>query len=250
MNATSIRNCGRALLGVFVITVIGVLLPLDLKSPGWGIRLSTIVIDAASLPLVGLLLMRYAVHLEVESANAFQQQETQTDSNWSALDDEEPFDPLEADDELSRLTATDPYKGVRKLAFIGFTLLILLAIWQFFLAMRSLDLIDRQDITIYRQIDARFENIEKNISNAPPEAIAKAWGQSQNLESPGIPTSQKDSLSQRREILNQIEGQKLQAYENLVSQKSKNQFNLSRDIVRVILMAIIYGWAFYGISKL
>jgi hypothetical protein len=67
MNAKLLRTCGRALLAAFVITVVAVLFPLNLAEPSWGLRLSTLVVDAASLPLVALLFMRYAAHLEKES---------------------------------------------------------------------------------------------------------------------------------------------------------------------------------------
>ena len=85
MNVKILRNCGRALLGVFVVTVLAVLFPLNLQAPGWGLRLSTLIVDAASLPLVGLLLMRYAAHLEGESATALLLQKLAAGSSSSGF---------------------------------------------------------------------------------------------------------------------------------------------------------------------
>jgi hypothetical protein len=252
MNAKILRNCGRALLGVFVVTVVAVLFPLNLEAPGWGLRLSTLIVDAASLPLVGLLLMRYATHLDAESAKALRLQELAAVPASSAFADEvEPFDPFEEDKKMMRLAAVvDPLKGVRQLAFKGFILLTLLAIWQFFLAFSSLNAITYQNLELSKQIDARFQGVEQNIKGAPQEEITKAWSQSQPKDNLGLSTLNPNPAAQRVEILKNVKEQKLKAYENLQSQTSTTQFNLARDIMRIMLTAIIYAWGFYGIAKL
>ena len=231
MNAKLLRTCGRTLLAAFVITVVAVLFPLNLAEPSWGLRLSTLVVDAASLPLVALLLMRYAAHLEKESAQA---------------------QPLQEEDKkMMRLGAVaDPLKGLRQLAYKGFVLLILLAIWQFVLAFASLDRISYQNLELSQQIEARFQAVEGNIKIAPGEAISKAWIQSQPKGTP-IPTlSEPEIATQKSDILKNVKAQKLQATQNLEAQSSTAQFNLAKDIIRIILMAIIYAWGFYGIARL
>jgi hypothetical protein len=252
MNAKTLRNCGRALLGVFVVTVLAVLFPLNLQAAGWGLRLSTLIVDAASLPLVGLLLMRYAAHLDAESANALRLQELATATSTPGFEgEEEPFDPFEEDKKMMRLAAVpDPLKGVRQLAFKGFVLLILLAIWQYFLAFSSIDSITYQNLKLSKQIDTRFQGVEQNIKVAPQEEITKAWSQSQPKNSLGTSTLNPTSASQRGEMLKSAKEQKQQAYQNLQNQTSTAQFNLARDVIRIMLMAIIYAWAFYGIAKL
>jgi hypothetical protein len=51
------RNTGRALFFAFVATIATALFPLELGSAEWGRRLSTLIVDASSLPLVGLALL-------------------------------------------------------------------------------------------------------------------------------------------------------------------------------------------------
>jgi len=51
------RITGRALLFAFLATIATALFPLELRSPEWGRRLSTLIVDASSLPLVGLALL-------------------------------------------------------------------------------------------------------------------------------------------------------------------------------------------------
>jgi hypothetical protein len=252
MSAKLIRNCGRALLGVFVVTVAAVLFPLNLQAPGWGLRLSTLIVDAASLPLVGLLLMRYAAHLEAESATALLLKELATESSAPGFEGErEPFDPFEEDKKMMRLARiAAPMEGLRRLAFQGFILLILLAIWQIFLGFSSLDLITDQNLALSKQIDTRFQGFEQSIKVAPQEEIKKAWSQSQPKDNLGLSTLIPTPVAQRGEILKNAKEQKLQAYQNLQAQASTAQFNLARDIIRIVLMAIIYAWAFYGIAKL
>lgn len=246
MSAKLIRNCGRALLGVFVVTVLAVLFPLNLQAPGWGQRLSTLIVDAASLPLVGLLLMRYAAHLDAESAKGLRPQELATGSSTPGFEgEEELFEAFEKDEEMRQST-----NGIRQLAFGGFILLILLAIWQFFIASSSLNTITDQDLELLKQIDTRFQGIEQNIKVAPQEEISKLWSKSQPKNDLGPSTSNPNSATQRGEILQNVKGQKLKAIYNLQTKTSSAQFNLVRNIIRVMLMSIIYAWGFYGIAKL
>jgi hypothetical protein len=247
-----LRNCGRALLGVFVVTVIAVLFPLNFQAPGWGQRLSTLIVDAASLPLVGLLLMRYAAHLDAEAANALLLKELATESSAHGLEEgEKPFDPFEEDTKMMRLARiAAPIRGIRQLAFKGFILLILVAIWQIFIAFSGLNLIDNQKLELSRQIDTRFQGVEQSIKVAPQEEIEKVWSQSQAKDNFGLLTLNPDPAAQRDEILKNVKGQNLQAFQTLQTQASTAQFNLARDVIRIMLMAIIYAWGFYGIAKL
>ena len=252
MNAKLLRTCGRALLGVFVVTVLAALFPLNLAEPSWGLRLSILVVDAASVPLVALLIMRYAAHLDAESATALLLQKLAAGSSSSGFEGEEkPFDPLEEDKKERRLARiAAPMKGIRQLAFKGFILLILVAIWQIFIAFSSLDLITNKNLELSRQIDTRFQGVEQSIKVAPQEEIAKAWSQSQPKDNLGLSALNPNPAAQRAEILKNVKKQKLQAYQDLQAQDSTAQFNLARDVIRIILMAIIYAWAFYGIAKL
>ena len=252
MNAKTLRNCGRALLGVFVVTVLAVLFPLNLAEPRWGLRLSTLVVDAASLPLVALLIMRYAAHLDAESTTALLLKEQATESSAHGFEGEEkPFDPFEEEKKMMQLARiAAPMEGLRRLAFQGFILLILLAIWQIFIGFSSLDLITNQNLELSKQIDTRFQGVEQSIKVAPQEEIAKAWSQSQPKDNFGLSALNPNPAAQRGEILKNAKKQKLQAYQNLQNQASTAQFNLARDVIRIMLMAIIYAWAFYGIAKL
>ena len=252
MNAKLLRTCGRALLAAFVITVVAVLFPLNLAEPSWGLRLSTMVVNSASLPLVGLLLMRYAAHLDAESANALLLKELVTESSAHGFEgEEEPFDPFEEEKKMMQLARiAAPMEGLRRLAFQGFILLILLAIWQFVLAFASLDRISYQNLELSQQIEARFQAVEGNIKTAPGEAISKAWIESQPKGTTSPSLSEPGIAAQKNDILKNVKAQKLQASQNLEAQSSTAQFNLAKDIIRIILMAIIYAWGFYGIARL
>jgi flagella basal body P-ring formation protein FlgA len=141
-------------------------------------------------------------------------------------------------------------KGIRNLAFQGFILLILVAIWQIFIAFSSLNMITNQNLELSRQINIRFQGVEQSIKVAPQEEITKAWSQSQSRDNLGLSALNPNPAGQRGIILKNVKEQKLQAYQNLQAQSSTAQFNLARDIIRIMLMAIIYAWAFYGIAKL
>ena len=62
--------------------------------------------------------------------------------------------------------------------------------------------------------------------------------------------SEADPASQRAEILNKIKQQKIAAVKDFNDKKTKQQINLVRGILRVVLMSLIYAWGFYGIATL
>jgi hypothetical protein len=232
MNAKLVRNCGLVLIGVFLVTIVAILLPLDLSSANWGLQLSTLVVDAASLPLVGLLLLRYGAHLDAESAKAV------------ALQMEGENDAIAADPD------PDPIHGLRNFAFAGFVSLLLLVVWQFFLFFSSVDLFDIQNLSVSTQIDERFGALERQINTAPPEEITKSWSQFQKVEDLATSKSKGDPAAQRSEMLKKVKQQKIEAFNELKDKKSKQLSNLVRGILRVALMSMIYAWGFYGIAKL
>jgi hypothetical protein len=218
MNAKLIRNSGRAVWAVFVVSVVSILLPLDLTSPAWGSRLSTLIVDAASLPLVGLLLMRYAAHLDAES--------------------DEPAEPF----------APDPIQGLRRLAFVGFISLLFLAMWQFVLLSSSYNVIDRQKLAGLTQIDQQFGRLQRSLDTGTADQISQYFKQSQNPQSFSTPNL--DPAEQRKSLQNQLKQRKLEALEQLNETDRDSRISILRDLLRVILVSVIYAWAFYGIAKL
>ncbi len=218
MNAKLIRNSGRALWAVFVVSVVSILLPLDLTSPAWGTRLSTLIVDAASLPLVGLLLMRYAAHLDTES--------------------DEPAEPF----------APDPIQGLRRLAFAGFILLLFLAIWQVVLLSSTYNLLDNQKLSGATQIDQQFGRLERDVKTGTDDQISQYYKQSQNPV--GFSGVDSNPAEQRISLLNQIGQKKLEALNQLNKTNSDNRAFVLRDLLRIVLVSVIYAWSFYGIAKL
>jgi hypothetical protein len=248
MNAKLVRNCGLVLIGVFIVTIVAILLPLDLSSATWGIQLSTMVVDAASLPLVGLLLLRYGAHLEAGSAKALSLQQVAPASVGPAREGEN--DAIAVDPEFLRLITPDPIQGLRSFAFAGFVSLLLLAVWQFVLLFSSVDLLDKQKLAVSTQIDERFGALERQINTASPEDVTKSWSQFQKGEDMATSMSEGNPAAQRAEMLNKVKQQKLEAFNDIDDKKGKQQTNLIRGILRVFLMSIIYAWGFYGIAKL
>jgi hypothetical protein len=248
MNARLVRNCGLVLIGVFLVTIVAILLPLDLSSATWGIQLSTMVVDAASLPLVGLLLLRYSAHLDAESAKALALQQAAPASVGSAREGES--DPIAVDPEFLRMITPDPIQGLRNFAFAGFVSLLLLGVWQFALLFSSVDLLDKQNLAISTQIDERFVALERQINTAPAEEISKSWSQFQKGQDVATSMSKGDPAAQRSEMLNKVKQQKLDAFNEISDKKGKQLSNLVRSILRVALISIIYAWGFYGIAKL
>lgn len=209
---------GWALFIVFLITVIASSLPLQVVNPGWGSNLSRLIVDAASLPLVGLCLIRYSVYLQSLSPNAQEQR-------------------------LRRAKLQ-----INRLAGAGTIALVFLAVWQVALCLQALPGVERQFSSARGELWQRSDAIEKALSEALPaqiqqgfEQFRRASPQSQPLSAPLVDPSIEE---QREELLSRAKAESKEAVTSLKQQADAARFQLGRDLLRVLLVALVYAWAF------
>ncbi len=239
-STTWARITGRALFFAFVATIVAALFPLELGSPEWGRRLSTLIVDASSLPLVGLALLRYISSLEKTSGLG----PASFDQGGHPLSGDHP--------KGGRKARLNPFKfqfSIGKVAYAGFVGLVLLAIWQVILWVTSLDGIDSQGLQATVRIQRQTQALEERFNRAADAEIEQAWS---NLETSKAPLLGEPSPSpevKRKDVLARIKTEERLALKNADEMGNKQQFALTRDSLRIILMAIIYAWAFYGIAK-
>ena len=232
---------GRALLWAFIATIGLALLPLELGSPDWGRRVSTLIVDASSLPLVGLLLLRYVASQDNAAGQGPARQE-----------DQEP-DGNGQPGGNAILARINPFRfqfSIARVAYAGFVGLLLLAIWQVMLWVTGLDALESQGLHATVRIQSQSKAMEQRFSQAPDDEIGQAW---MNLESSKAPVLGDPSPSleaKRKDLLDRIHIEEKLALKNADEVVNKQRFLLTRDIVRIVLIAIIYAWAFYGIAKL
>ncbi|MCX5945874.1 MAG: hypothetical protein NTZ53_11370 [Cyanobacteria bacterium] len=232
------RTTGGALLFAFIVTIGSALFPLELGSPEWGRRLSTLIVDASSLPLVSVALLRYAASLELNAASE------NSDYGPDRSDpDGSPYDNR-------GLFPSPAERTVHRLAQAGFIGLLLLAIWQVMLWFGSLTLIDGQDLARFNQVQAQSKALEQQLKQAPPGALEQAWRQSQGASAPSLDSPLPTPQVQRQEILARLKVEQAKAVESGSEAVNRARFGLTRDSLRIILMAVIYAWAFYGIARL
>ena len=238
VTTTWVRITGRALLLAFIATVATALFPLELGSPDWGRRLSTLIVDASSLPLVGLALLRYAASLELNAAAE------------NSDDGPDRSDPDGPQFDHRGLFPSPAERTVHRLAQAGFIGLLLLAIWQVLLWFGSLNLIDGQDLARFNQLQAQSKALEQRLREAPPAALEQAWRQAQGSSAPSLGSPLPTPQVQRQELSARLKAEQAKAVESGSEAVNRARFSLTRDSLRIILMAVIYAWAFYGIARL
>lgn len=204
---------------VFLITVLATAIPFQITSLAWGINLSTRVVDAGSLALVGLCLVRYGDHVQSQSATSGQ------------------FSPLR----FKRLC--------RLLAIAGSSTLILLAIWQVPLFLTALQGIDRQAAVASTQAVHRFDAIAEALRQASPAQIAQGWEQLKRQSAQAPQLGEQSTASQREQLLGRAEEESQNQLMNLREQAASARFQLGRDRLRVALVALVYSGAFLTLRR-
>jgi hypothetical protein len=222
-------------------TIATALFPLELRSPEWGRRLSTLIVDASSLPLVGLALLRYIAYTEKTS-----------DLGPASSDPGGPpssVDPPKGGSKARR----NPFKfqfSIGKAAYAGFVGLVLLAIWQVILWVTALDGLESQGLRATVRIQSQSKAMEVRFNRAPEDEIEQAWANLETSKAPSLGDPAPSAEVKRKDVLARIKIEEKLALKSADEAVNKQKFALTRDIVRITLIAIIYAWAFYGIAKL
>ena len=241
VSTTWVRITGRALLFAFVATIAAALFPLELGSPEWGRRLSTLIVDASSLPLVGLALLRYLAYSEKTSGLG----PASSDQGEHPLSGDHP-----KGDRKARLNPFKFQVSIGKGAYAGFVGLVLLAIWQVILWVTALDGIDSQGLQATVRIQRQTQALQERFQRAADAEIEQAWSNLETSKAPLLGDPSPGLEVKRKDVIARIKIEERLALKNADEAVTKQKFVLTRDGLRIILLAIIYAWAFYAIAKL
>lgn len=197
-----VRRCGYVLYFAFIVVIVSVVFPLDFSSSDWGRRLSTLTVDACSLPLVGLGLLRYANYLE----NGPKQPPILAGS-IADLDVGITSEVVDPEQE-------QPGSNIRILAYLSYISLVLLALWQIFILFGSWN---QNELSVFyqtKQITIQYEAIDKQISQAPPEAIEQAWRQSQGTGKEDLSGEAENTAAKRLNLVEKMNIKKQELLKN------------------------------------
>jgi hypothetical protein len=232
---------GRALFFAFIATIAAALFPLELGSAEWGRRLSTLIVDASSLPLVGLALLRYIAY-------------TEKSSGLGPASSDQGGPPLSIDPPSGGSKARpNPFKfqvSITKAAYAGFVGLLLLAIWQVLLWVTALDGVDSQSLQATVRVQGQSKAMEQRLARASDAEIEQAWLNLQANTAPSLGDPIPSPEAKRKQVSSNLKTEERLAFKNADDTANRQKFALTRDTLRIILLALIYAWAFYGIAKL
>lgn len=217
------RVCGRALLLAYVLSVLSLLIPPSPLSTAWGSQLSSRILDGASLPLVGVALLRYA-----------------------SLAEPIP-DPLSEPQEAMQVARRrDNAVGLCRLGVIS---LSLLAMWQFALLTGSLAALDQRSSSQSTVVSQRLRQAERSISRAPAVLIEREWKRFVAAGAPGSNTAVNGTEQKREALLQSLRKEQQQVGLGLSQQRNNARFSLVRERLRNLGLCLIYVLSFQAMGR-
>jgi hypothetical protein len=244
-----LTTAGWALFTVFVLTVIGGLLPLQLRNLAWSQNISRLIVDAGSLALVGLCLVRYGSYLRSRDLPARQSsarpsgftKSSSGQNNQRAL----PLDQSARD----RLAMERNKLWVRRMAIAGALGMLLLAPLQVVIFMRGAAALDLEFTKATLQQRQQFQQLESALRDAPAERLRQGWIQLKKLDPANLPATLPTPASQLDDLIAEANRNRDSSLQTLRGQASSARFALGRDSLRVLLASLVYGWAFWAFFR-
>ena len=267
---------GWALFTVFVLTVLAGLLPLQPSSLAWSQNLSRLIVDAGSLALVGLCLVRYGTYLrslDLPSRQSLAVTLRKADRNASESDipstpeasislgnliprvlarifkasarPQSPSDSLSLDKQVKDKLGMESNKlWVRRLAIAGSVGMFMLTPLQVVIFLQGTSSIDRGFTQATQQQRLQVERLETALRNAPADRLLQVWVQLKRQDPASAPAIAPPPSTQLDELIAEGTRSRDTALQNLGRQVSASRFALGRDCLRVLLASMIYSWAF------
>jgi hypothetical protein len=267
-------TAGWALVTVFVLTVVGATLPIQPRNLAWSQNLSRLIVDAGSLAVVGLCLVRYGTYLRsldlpsreslaasLRRAGRLPISKTgQAPSGnlltrliarlFSKSPSQPPRDPFAVDQLVKDKLAMERNKlWVRRLAIAGALGMLLLAPLQVVLFLRGTAALDLQFAQASVQQSEQFKQLETALKDAPAQQIQQGWLQFKQLDPANPPAGLPSAASQLDDLLAEATSSRDGNLQNLQRQASNARFALGRDTLRVLLASLVYGWAFWAFFR-
>jgi hypothetical protein len=128
--------------------------------------------------------------------------------------------------------------------------LVLLAIWQVLLWVTALDGIDSQGLQATVRVQGQSKAMDERLARASDAEIQQAWLNLQSSKAPALGDPIPSPAAKRKQLVSNLKSEERLAFKNADDTANRQKFALTRDTMRIILLALIYAWAFYGIAKL
>jgi hypothetical protein len=235
--AQVLRQTYRVLMIAFVLFVIAAALPVNLSSQVWGHQLSSAILNVSVLPWLALALGRLGVTLK--QREQLQVRMAAGDANRLPVASSSGIDDSDEDEsDFREPLAKDG--DLRFLAQLGFYAMVLLAVWQLVLFAGSIRQIDARQVGESQVIDQRFGAVQQRLKELPPDNLEQAFQQL------GLAPSADDQTQDPFERLNDSRARVKQQ-----SNRKANQarFLLTRESLRNVLLALVFGTGFYGLAR-
>ena len=281
-----LTTAGWALFTVFVLTVIGGLLPLQPRNLAWSQNISRLIVDAGSLALVGLCLVRYGSYLRSldlpsrkslatsqrdsgrssrEAASSTRIRSAKSPSSSSsgnllsrlgarifsgAAPSGSRRDPFAVDQLVKDKLAMERNKlWVQRMAIAGALGMLLLAPLQVVMFIQGAAALDLQFTQATLQQRQQFEQLEGALRDAPAERLRQGWLQLKRLDPATAPATLPAPAAQLDDLIAEANRNRDSSLQDLRRQASGARFALGRDSLRVLLASLVYGWAFWAFFR-
>jgi len=204
---------GRTFIATFFLVNFFNIIPIDFTRNVWFLQVSMLLVDTASLMLLGLVCLKLVSLLLIKDNKLI-------NSNKELKTYEPPFDKEKEQKYQKNL------KNINKFSTYLVNFFIFIALFQFFVVIngyKQIDLISSEKII---KIENDFNKFQKNNSS---KSINKETDNQIFLDK---------KLNQKNEL-----------NKNILKEANRGKFLLIRNFIRVFLMSLVWAYGFSKLSK-
>ncbi|MEB3270986.1 MAG: hypothetical protein VKJ44_04995 [Synechococcus sp.] len=219
--------CGKTLILVFLIIVIATILPLEPRSVEWGTQLTSQILNAAFLPLIGVALLRVGSLLQ-------------------------PWPDPNADPAVAMRLARRRHSALQ-FSRRGVVSLSLLALWHVPLFLGSVTLIDQRNAAETEALSKNLQRDALSIQRASAAEIQGRW-QELSLDEQGVhafdtPPDTNNPEDQRMALISQIESRQQEIGRHASSRGNAARFALLHNALRSLVLCLVYVAGFLALGR-
>ena len=100
------------------------------------------------------------------------------------------------------------------------------------------------------RVQGQSKAMDERLARASDAEIEQAWLNLQSGKAPALGDPIPSPAAKRKQLVSNLKSEESLAFKNADDTANRQKFALTRDTLRIILLALIYAWAFYGIAKL
>lgn len=205
---------GRTFIATFILVNFFNIIPFNFSNNAWYVANSMLMVDTASLMLIGLSCLKLVPFLAINDNNFI-------NSNNKVIPEDSNFDSEQMQKYKKNM------KNINKFATYLSYVFVFIAFLQTYVFVNGISKIDLIYSEKMVQIEKKYENFKNKISS-------------------------ESKLDSQNDIKSYLDGnliEKNNLYENLLKEADKVKFLLVKNVIKVVLMSLVWAYGFFKLAN-